>query len=61
LSPNDEFVFAQHQADPGADCGGMHDRQSRLGTFRSRPAGLRFSQFDKTNTYGYDFCVDEHR
>jgi hypothetical protein len=26
LSPNDEFVFAQHQADPGADRGGMHDQ-----------------------------------
>jgi hypothetical protein len=23
LSPNDEFIFAQHQADPGADRGGM--------------------------------------
>ena len=51
-SPNDEFVFAQHQADPGADRGGMHDQSAAryVSIPPRRPTFHR--QFDKTNTYG---------
>ena len=37
LSPNDEFVFAQHQADPGADRGGMHANRRLLVRFDPAP------------------------
>jgi hypothetical protein len=36
-SPNDEFVFAQHQADPGADRGGMHANRRLLVRFDPAP------------------------